>query len=352
MATTRPQKVRDFHKAVRLNPNYTLAMLQLGKAYYDDHESDTAASWLSRVPKNDAAFGEATFLLGMSEFYRGALDRAYNAFNTLAARIPLPEVYNNLGVVEDRRGRNAQAILCFSKVVESDPNDPDYRFNLAVALFKNGNPQGAAAQLKEALQRRSSDGEARSLLDYLSRGGTVQVSSPAGTGTAANSVLPASRPPAPMERVKRNYDEASYRQLELEIHNLQELRLAGGDRRSHAQYHADRGESMLAQGLTEQAEDEFREAIGADYNNAAAHAGLARILEQKGETFNARSEAETSVRIQPSVDALLVLARLNLKQNQLQAASQAVNRALVLEPANQAAQSLQRDIAARQSTVQ
>ena len=44
--------------------------------------------------------GEANFLLGMSEFYRGNFDKAYAAFNYLSTRLPLTEVYNNLGVVE------------------------------------------------------------------------------------------------------------------------------------------------------------------------------------------------------------------------------------------------------------
>ena len=34
------------------------------------------------------------------------------------------------------------------------PNDADYRFNLAVALFKNGDSAGAARQLREELQQR------------------------------------------------------------------------------------------------------------------------------------------------------------------------------------------------------
>ena len=154
----------------------------------------------------------------------------------------------------------------------------------------------------------------------------------------------------PLERIKRNYDEASYRQLEVEIHNLTEERLARSDRKSHSAYHADRGKDLLARGnRSQRLKSEFREAISLDYNNAAAHAGMARAMEQTGDSFNARSEAQTSVRLQPNVDAYLVLARLNLKQNQLDAASDAVRNALKLEPGNSAAQALQRDLTAKQA---
>ena len=45
----------------------------------------------------------------------------------------------------------------------------------------------------------------------------------------------------------------------------------------------------------------------------------------------------------------MVLARLDLKQNQFDAASDAVKNALKLEPGNAAAQALQRDVTAKQT---
>ncbi|MGO9516094.1 MAG: tetratricopeptide repeat protein, partial [Candidatus Korobacteraceae bacterium] len=170
MAPDHQQKVRYFHSALKLNPGYTAAMFQLAKTYYDAHEYESACLWFGRVPKDDPSAGEANFLLGMSEFYRGNFDKAFSAFGSLAARLPLTEVYNNMGVTEARRGRRGAAVEYFSKAVNADPNDADYRFNLAVALFKNGDSAGAARQLRDELQRRPTDGEARSLLDMINRG--------------------------------------------------------------------------------------------------------------------------------------------------------------------------------------
>jgi Tfp pilus assembly protein PilF len=349
LASNRQQKTHYFREAIRLNPNYTLAMLQLGRIYYDAHEYESATLWLGRIPKDDTIAGEANFLLGMAEFYRGNYEKAYAAFSFLAARVPLTEVYNNLGVVDARRGRRAPAIDYFAKAVNADPSDPEYRFNLAVELYKNGDNAGAAQQIREELQRRPNDAEAKSLLEYINRG--VSAPSTSAVGTQVVGVPPgSSQVRIPLERIKRNYDEASYRQLELEIHNLTEERLAKNDRKSHSAYHSDRGKDLLAHNNLADAEAEYREAITLDYNNAAAHAGMARTMEQKGDSFNARSEAQTSVRLQPNADAYLVLARLNLKQNQLDAASDAVKNALKLEPGNTAAQALQRDLTAKQST--
>ena len=346
LATSRQEKTRHFREAIRLNPNYTLAMLQLGKVYYDAHEYESASLWLSRIPKDDAVAGQANFLLGMAEFYRGNYEKAYTAFTFLAARLPLTEVYNNLGVVEGRRGRRAASIEHFTKAVAADPSDPDYRFNLAVALYKNGDNAGAAQQLREELQRRPNDAEAKGLLENINRGLSAPTA-PASTTPILG--VPPTGVRVPLERIKRNYDEASYRQLQVEIHNLTEERLGKSDRKAHSAYHSDRGKDLLARNATADAESEFREAIALDYNNAAAHAGMARAYEQKGDTFNARSEAQTSVRLQPNVDAWLVLARLDLKQNRIDAASDDVKNALKLEPGNSAAQALQREVSAKQS---
>ena len=348
LATSFQPRIHYLHEAAKLNPGYVAAMLELGKAYFDNRDYESAALWFSRIPKSESAAGEANFLLGMSEFYRGNFDKSFVAFSYLSTRVPLTELFNNMGVVEARRGRRASAVEYFSKAVNADPNDSDYRFNLAVALYKNGDPNGAARQLREELQRRPGDSEAKMLLETINRG-TPPPAAPASNSAAAKAFLPANQPRIPLERIKRNYDEAAYRQLEIEIHNFTEARLASLDGPTHAAYHVDRGSELLAKNQPEQAKAEFRAAISASPNNEVAHAQLAMLLEKDGDVSGARTEAQTSVRLKPNVDALLVLARTDLKQNQLPSAATEVDRALALEPGNTAALALKRDIATRQT---
>jgi tetratricopeptide (TPR) repeat protein len=211
VSTSRPQKVKYFKEALRLDPTYSEVAFELGKTYYDGHDYEQAAQWFAKVPSTDASWGEASFFLGMAEYNRGNLERAYASFNTLAAKLPLTEVQNNLGVVDARRGRRSQAADYFQRAVSADPSDADYHFNLALALFKNSDNQGASRQLREVLQLKPNDGEARALLDAMNRGVTFAAASGGSAGPPAR---------VPIERIKRNYDEASYRQLELEINNL------------------------------------------------------------------------------------------------------------------------------------
>ena len=216
VSTSRPQKTRYLKEAMRLNPGYTAAAFELGSVYYEGHDYEQAVVWLAKVPKDDRVGGEATFLLGMSEYYRGNLDRAFNAFNSLVTRLPLTEVYNNLGVVDARRGRRSAALEYFSRAVAADPSDPDYRFNLALAHFKNSDNAGASRQLREVLQLRPNDGEAKLLLEAINRGAAV----PSGATTPASASPAPTMSRVPLERIKRNYDEASYRQVEVQIKNL------------------------------------------------------------------------------------------------------------------------------------
>lgn len=214
MSSSRPQKAKYFKEALKADPNYAAAAFELGKVYYDNHDYEQAIMWLAKVPKDHPQAGEATFLLAMSAYNNGNLDRAYTAFSSLVTRLPLTEVYNNLGVVDARRGRRAAAMEYFSKAVTADPTDADYRFNLALAYYKSGDNAAASKQLREELQLRPTDAEAKSLLDSILRGASFSQAT-VGSGTASAARVP-------IERIKRNYDEASYRQVEMQIENLKQ----------------------------------------------------------------------------------------------------------------------------------
>lgn len=338
VSASEPAKIKYFREALRLNPDYDLAMLALGRTYFDGRDYEQAIPWLAKVPHDNPLAREANFYLGLAEFYQGDFDKASAAFNFLVSLMPLTEVYNNLGVVAARRGKRSE-LDYFRKSVDADPSDPDYHFNLAVALYKAGDPTAAARQLRETLNLRSDDAEASSFLESIN--------------SRAVARLQPSRQPAdngarvPLERIKQNYDESSIQQLALEIENAAEARLAGAPPAEHAQYHVDRGNELLKQGFRPEAERNFQEAVRLDPTNAAAHAGLAHIMEMNNDPQGALKEAETGVHLQPSADLYLLLARVEMQQNEIPAAEHDVELALTLDPNNSAALQLKQAIAER-----
>ncbi len=329
IANSRQEKIAKLREAVRINPDYTMALIQLGKTYFAGREYEPAAATFSKIPRTDPAAREASFYAGLSYYYAGQYERAENAFSFLAEQFPLTEVYNNLGVVEARRGRKG-AVQYFQKAVDADPNDADYRFNLGVALYRSGDSAGAARELSESAKLRPGDTEAIMLADQISKSGT-------GGGAARQAY----------ERIKRNYDETSFRQLAMEIQNATELRLSKTDPQTHAAYYLEHGRDLLSHGFTTEASQELREAVQLDPANAAIHAALAEALETGNDAAGARSEAEAALKLKPLPESYLVLARLDLRDNKFDTAGQYVDRALALENTNAAALKLKKTIAAK-----
>jgi tetratricopeptide (TPR) repeat protein/TolB-like protein len=330
--TSAADKARHFQEAVRLNPAYSQAWFQLGKAWFDQKQYDQAIGSFAQVSLTDPAAREANFYLGLSAYYLGDFSRAESAFTFVAARMPLTEVDNNLGVMMARRGDKKGAALRFQKATQQDPTDADYHFNLAVALYHSGDQVGAMRQWQECLALRPGDAEAKSVVASV---------------TAAREGSPLKRSEVPLERIKSNYDENSFRQLFLGIQSAAEERLTRTDPISHAQFHVSRGQELLAQGFVAEAEKQFREASTLDAQNAEAHSGLAHTLEADNDLAGARAEAEAALAIRIFIDPLLVLARLDLRDNRTDAAAQSVDQALHLDPANALALNLKRAVAAK-----
>ena len=328
-------QIQHFREAVRLNPAYPEDLLQLGKAYYRGRQYEQAMSTLARVPEDDPLAREANFYLGLAAYYQGDFPRAESAFHFVAARLPLAEIYNNLGVVSSHGDRRSAGEY-FQKAIDADPSDPDYHFNLAIELYRSGDAAGASHQLRDTLSLRPGDAAAKSLLEGIAP----------EAGSAQRGLVPATQK-TPVERIRANYDESSFRQLALKIEAAAEQRLSKTDPKTHAQFHADRGHQLLAQGFLSEAESEFREAIALNPSNPDAHAGLASVLEAENNPAGARTEANEALRLRNSPEPLLVLAKLDLRDNRTEAAAENIDRALRLEPSNASALALKRAVAAK-----
>jgi len=333
LAISPEEKVQYYKEAVRLNPAYPDAWLELGKACFAQHTYEAAISALSQVPASSALAREANFYLGLAALNHGDFARAETAFEFVATRLPLAEVYNNLGVVAARRGRKNSAEY-FEKAIRNDPSDPDYHFNLGVSLSGAGDRTGAARELHTALERRPGDLEAKTLLESV-------------TPTATGVVAAASIARAPAQRIKHNYDENAFRQMTMQIQSWAEQQFARSDPRSHARYHVEWGRELLAHGFAAEAESEFNHAAIVDSASTAPLTGLAEVSVARGDAREARTRAEASLRLRESADAYVVLAGLDLSENRGEAAAQDVNRAVQLEPGNLAAQNLKRAVAAK-----
>ena len=171
-------------------------------------------------------------------------------------------------------------------------------------------------------------------------------------GPPAFSIPSSATTKAPAERIKRNYEEDAFRQMTTQMGSWAEQQFARSDPRSHARFHVELGKELLAHGFTTEAEAEFHHAAAVDPSSTAPLTALATALaddndSRGGDAREARAQAEAALRIRESAEAYLILARLDLRENRMEAAAQNINRALQLEPGNPAGQNLKRTLAAK-----
>lgn len=327
------ERIRHLREAVRLSPGFYPAWLALGKAYFSNQNFELAAATLGHLPKDHPSALEADFYRGLAFFYTGKYLEAEDAFAFDTTRLPLPEVVNNQGVAAARRGRDG--IPLFQQAITADPKDADYHFNLAVALRRRGDLAGAAREIDQAVKLRPQDTEAASFAATLQN----ELQNPAAA-TKANVSLTTQNNTAntasngPLERIKRTYNEASFRQAAFEMEEVQTMRLSTLPPSERAAALTKEGTQLFNRGLILEAEREFLAALQADPSSAAAHAGLAQVRERSNDLDDARQEAQKSLQLQPNAAAHLLLAHMDMQSNQLSAAASEVSQALKLEPTN------------------
>lgn len=206
LAQTPEQRQRFFSQAARLDEHYSQPCFQLGMTYWANKDYQVAATWLARVDRSNPHYLEAQFFLGLCWYYTGDFAGAGHAFQAVAASVPLNEVYNNLGAAQNRLNNAAGAIASFQKALDGDSSDPDYHFNLGYAYWRAGRYPDAVKSLRLAVERNPNDTEATALLGRALKGEGPRPGDPRSQAR---------------ERLKTNYDEAAYRQLQAELQSRQ-----------------------------------------------------------------------------------------------------------------------------------
>jgi len=335
------ERLRHLNQAVKLSPQFSQAWMALGREDYNGQQYEQAADAFAKVGRNDADELEAGFYRGLSLLFSGDYGKAEGAFAGVARVLPLAAVLNNQGVALARSGKDG--IPLFRQAVVADPNGADYHFNLAVSLRRKGDTAEALAELAQCLHLRPNDSEAQ-VVQRAWKGPVVQ---PA-LGPAAGSDEAADGKVDPLERIERNFDAVAFRQAALMLDQMDASRLAALPPLERARKLSGQAKDYLDRGLLLEAERLYLSAVAADGEVAEAHAGLAEVRERTGDTDAARKEAVTSLEQMPSVDAYLVLGRLDLAANHMDEARRDLAAALQIDASSKQAQELSRQIEARE----
>ena len=153
--------------AIDQHPSFDRARLALWAAYSEQGDHQLALNALTPIGSASPMRARAQFLLGMSQLALGRNDQAFDTYKALSETHPSPAVFNNLGVVQLRRGGTPQTGLptfYFDKAANLDSSDPDLFFNLGYAYWAARDTGATIYWLREAVRRNVADGEAHYVL--------------------------------------------------------------------------------------------------------------------------------------------------------------------------------------------
>jgi tetratricopeptide (TPR) repeat protein len=201
LASEPDQRQKLFTQAATLDQKFSQPCFQLGRMFWERKDFKSAIPWLERVTRADSHYMESLFLLGLSKLNQNDFYGAINDFQTIAAEVPLNEVYNNLGAAQSRKSIYG-AEINFKKALEGDEADPDYWFNLGYIEWKNGTFYSAADRFRAVLDRSPQDVEAKA---FLGRCLSKEGPRPGDTKTEGR------------ERLKYTFEDSAFRQLQAEI---------------------------------------------------------------------------------------------------------------------------------------
>jgi tetratricopeptide (TPR) repeat protein/TolB-like protein len=360
LATDDEPRLRELREAARLEPAWPDPAFALGETYAARADCNSALPWFSRVPKTHQRYVEAVFATGVCRLQLNQPEKAEEVFTSLQASLrnnpapgsaasnslsgaDLPEILNNLGIALSRQGKAPAAQSDLQRATELDPDEDDYPFNLGLLAYRANDFAGAVAAFQEASEREPDNPEDRALLILALERSGKKVEADEERETVAEALGPNALPTIHidakgdaqprLDRVKTILDITA---LRLEIQSPATLAaapsLVGSDIPVPPVARIRRGRQELTAGKLDAAEVDFRAALSVDPANASAHQGLAEVDRRRSKLDDAVKELQTSLATRDSAVVRTMLARVFLEQNKFDQARTEAQRALTLAP--------------------
>ena len=346
LAETPATAIDYLNAALAVQPSFDRARLALWDVYDQQGDHDHALAAVEPVAADSPYGRRARFLAGLSQAYLRRHEQAYATFKALADEQATPNVLNNLGVVQLRRGgtpQTGQATYYFTKAADGDPDDPDYAFNLGYAYWQDRDQQAAAYWLREAVRRNPADGDAHFVLG----------SALAAAGSAAE----AARERELARRLSSSYETAGRPGSDAVPKNLERLkndvelphargvesRIASSEQRSQeelAAFYLDRGRRSYEEEHDRDALVELNRAVYLSPYLAGAHLLLGRIHLRNGRVHEAIDALKIALWSAESAEAHAVLGEAFRQAKDPDAARAEAERALALDPTSNEARQL------------
>jgi tetratricopeptide (TPR) repeat protein/TolB-like protein len=340
IAADSSRRIALFQDALRLHPQYTSAMYQLGRQYSLNLDFKESTPLLERISDGSPEYLQSRFMLGLNHYGAGDFEKSVAIFSALP---PVYDVLINLGMADAGNNDFAGAMAAWKRASDLNPLGTEAPFNMAhLGLTRNerSDLELAAKSIEQFLKLNSRDAEAIFLQGRIDeRLGRIEESQ--RLIASAVNLSP---------RLARwvNQPLTNFRRLRLQP-NVTDIRLAPQmtiwneerlQRRAHGRDIAswlDGIQKSIDSELYGEALRELQDVARTFPKSAETHLMFAEVYEEQKQNDLAVAEYQRAIALKQSADTWILLARLYRSMNQPAAERMALDSALALEPGNTAA---------------
>jgi Tfp pilus assembly protein PilF len=329
--------------------HYVAAIFELGRVYYEAGSYKEALDQLALVDVRDPRYEEAQFYIGVASDALGQTDKALTSQQALAARVPLYEVYNNIGVFLIKKKQYTDAVNHLKPAVDAAPRDTDTLFNLGYAYYMAKDYANAVKTLKAEIERRASDGEAhyvlsKSLAALNDQAGSTQAADQAKKLLTSFAQWETKGVPV-LARIKTTFSKANYYRYKREIDERLNTQAKTPSQAPPAESLLESARRAFFAGRDEEALVQLGKLLQTSPQNHEAHLLMGRVYERRGDFDRAINALKASVFWNPRlVPSHVLLGRIYALKNDCTGAQNALAKALQGDPNDPDAQALKRMI--------
>ncbi|HJZ80305.1 MAG TPA: tetratricopeptide repeat protein, partial [Pyrinomonadaceae bacterium] len=343
---------------------YSQAAFELGRFYFNQGQWKEATEYFTMVQKKEPHYNEAEFYAGLAYWKTADIARALATLVPLADEkvMPLVAVYNNAGALSVEAARNEkkpeersrlilQGITLLSRAADSSPDDTTVLFNYAYALFLSDKFREAADKLEKVIAVDQRDGQAYYLL--------AKAQSRANHADAATAADNQARRYLPSYAKWETDWQKSQSVLNLnlrsrdvlnqvDISDLSRVKAIEAANANSAQESLNKARQLYQQGRDDEALVELRKLLNLEPTTAEAFLLSGRINQRRGDQEAAIAALKTAIFWDSRlIDAHILLGRIFLERGDLGEARKYAASAIGIDPDNQEAMALQRQVTMR-----
>jgi tetratricopeptide (TPR) repeat protein len=369
-----------FYAEANAGAIYPQAAFELGQYYLRHNDWKSAAEYFSQIQKfreNEMAsidattksqkkkqplYPEAAFYTGLAYYRLGDLQKSLAAYLPLADDVPLTGVFNNAGAIllqaaveeknpEEKKKMLARGVALLQRAAESSSeDDAGVRFNYAYGLILTGKFAEAAEQLKPVVAGNQRDGQSYFLLaKSLEKTGKADAATDADN--QARRYLPtyaawetewqkSQTLPGVSLRLRGNFIREEALPIIRESTSGREAVASGS-----TEDLLEKARQLYAAGRDDDALSELRRALIVEPMSSEAFLLIGKIHQRRGEQDAAVSALKTAIFWDAKlIDAHVTLGKIFLARGDRAQAMAYAKSAMQIDPNNQDAMALQRQV--------